>query len=110
MRILFVDDHQEFATTVAREFLADHDVTFAADVRTGKHLLATRPFDLLLIDHDLPDGVGTEVIAHARALALSLDIIAISSHDPGNTALESAGARTRCPKLRFHEIAARLAP
>lgn len=109
MRILFVEDHLDFARTVIREFLDGHDVEIAATVHAAKGLLSTQDFDVLLVDHDLPDGVGTEVVAHARAIGAAVDIIAVSSHEEGNSALERAGARTRCPKGKFNEIMAVIA-
>jgi len=109
VRVLFVEDHQEFARTVAAEFLGAHEVTFAADVRAGKLLLSAREFDVLLVDHDLPDGVGTDVVAHALAIGRPIDIVAVSSHDAGNAALVRAGARASCPKRLLHTIAAVLA-
>ena len=109
MRIFLVEDHLDFATTVIREFLAGQDVEIATTVQVAKGLLSTRQFDVLLVDHDLPDGLGTEVVAHAMAIDGPLDIIAVSSHEEGNSALERAGARTRCPKAKFNEIMAVIA-
>lgn len=109
MRILFVDDHREFARTVTEQFLAEHAVIHAGSVAEAKALIAAQRFDVMLVDHDLPDGTGPEVIAHARGLGVACEAIAVSAHEAGNDALERAGARTRCAKLRFHEIAAVLA-
>jgi DNA-binding response OmpR family regulator len=106
MRILFVEDHLDFAKTVIREFLEGQDVEIATTVQAARGLLSTHLFDVLLVDHDLPDGEGTEVVAHAIAIGAAVDIIAVSSHEEGNSALERAGARTRCPKGKFNEIMA----
>jgi CheY-like chemotaxis protein len=109
MRILFVEDHREFARSVTEQFLAGHDVTLAPTVAEARSRLAAERYDVLLVDHDLPDGIGPEVIAHARQLGVDSDAVAVSAHAAGNEALERAGARVRCPKARFHEIAAVLA-
>ncbi|WP_434419230.1 response regulator [Nannocystis pusilla] len=106
MRILFVEDHLEFARTVTVQFLAEHDVTLAASVSEAKVRLAAERYDVLLVDHDLPDGRGPEVVEYARARGILSDVIAVSSHEAGNEALERAGALARCPKGRFHEIGA----
>jgi two-component system response regulator TctD len=109
MRILFVEDHLDFAKTVIREFLDGQEVEIAPTVHAARGLLSTRQFDVLLVDHDLPDGVGTEVVAHAIAIGVPVDIIAVSSHEAGNRALEQAGAGKRCPKGEFNEIMAVIA-
>jgi DNA-binding response OmpR family regulator len=109
MRILFVEDHLEFARTVTGQFLAEHEVTLAAGVAEAKALLAAESYDVLLVDHDLPDGSGPEVLAYARERGVASAAIAVSSHEAGNEALERAGALARCPKGRFHEIGVVLA-
>lgn len=109
MRILFVEDNLEFARTVTAQFLGEHAVTFAADVAEAKVQLAGDAFDVLLVDHDLPDGIGTEVIRHARSLGIDADVIAVSALDGNNEALEAAGARASCSKGSFEAIGAVLA-
>lgn len=107
MRILFVEDHEVFARTAADELLGGHEVTFAPDLRRGAALLAAGPFDLLLLDHDLPDGTGVELVAPARRAGL--EVIAASGLESNNAALLAAGASFACPKDQFGELPALLA-
>ena len=109
VRVLFVDDHCEFVRTVTEQFLREHEVTHAASVEEAKSWLASEQYDVLLVDHDLTDGTGPDVIAYARSLGIASPVVAVSAHAAGNDALERAGARARCPKLRFHEVTAVLA-
>ena len=104
MRILFVENHRVFATIAIAEFLADHVVTIAPSIATAISLLDQQTFDTALVDYDLDDGKGTEVVRHLKRHAPQTRIIAVSSHDRGNTALLQAGANAACPKPNFHNI------
>jgi hypothetical protein len=69
MRILFVEDHRVFAETVVAQFLSDHEVEIAESVATARNAVMTGPaFDVVLVDYDLPDGKGTEVVRQLRAM------------------------------------------
>lgn len=107
MRILFVEDHEVFARTAAAELLGGHEVTFAPDLRRGAALLASGSFDVLLLDHDLPDGTGVELVAPARRAGV--EVIAASGLESNNAALLAAGAALACRKDRFGELPALLA-
>lgn len=104
MKILFVDNHAEFASTVIECFLREDDVIVSPTIAAAKeHVLASR-FDVILVDFDLDDGKGDELVRwlcsnHARAR-----IVAISARDLGNEALMAAGADAVCPKISFAQI------
>jgi CheY-like chemotaxis protein len=68
--------------------------------------LAGALFDAVLLDYDLDDGKGTELLAVVRELQPIPLVVATSSHVTGNQALMDAGADAVCPKARFAEIAA----
>ena len=106
MRLLLVENHAVFAATVTRQFLAGHDVRIVPSLSDARVALAeTRGFDAVLVDYDLDDGKGEQLVRELVAASWSGRIIAISSHDAGNDALLQAGAHACCPKLRFAEIA-----
>ena len=62
-------------------------------------------YDLLLVDYDLDDGKGDQVVRFARRRRSEIKIIGVSSHEEGNQALQFAGADTICSKLEFDGIA-----
>ena len=62
MNILFVENNGVFAATVIREFLSQHLVTVAASLSAARLTLADTAFDLLLVDYDLDDGKGDELV------------------------------------------------
>jgi DNA-binding NarL/FixJ family response regulator len=71
---------------------------------SAREALAIRKYDLLLVDYDLDDGKGDELVSFCRREHPELKIIAASSHDPGNAALLKAGASAICGKMDFDKI------
>jgi len=81
-RILVVDDDVAILRTVGR-YLRDYDVEVADSVASARDQLRELSFDLLLLDHRLPDGLGDEVVAGVRKRSASLPIIMMSGNfDP----------------------------
>lgn len=105
MKLLVVDDHTVFVETVVAEFLADCAVTVAPTVADALAALPGR-FDAALVDHDLPDGKGTDVVRALRGGGFEGTIVAISALAAGNEALVSAGADRVCAKGAFARIRA----
>jgi hypothetical protein len=58
----------------------------------------------VLVDYDLPDGKGTEVLAHLQAQRFRGRIVAVYSHEDGNQALVASGAHATCAKRDFLRI------
>jgi len=103
LRILFVENHQLFAKTVIEEFLAGHEVVVISTVGSAK-AMDMSTFDVALVDYDLPDGKGTEVVRALRASRFAGKIVAVSSKDEGNAELQRAGADAICSKRDFGQI------
>ena len=105
MKILMVEDHDLFAHNVISTFLTAHDVTLVAAIAVAKERLRSEAFDLLLVDFDLEDGKGDELVRWARVERIDTPIIAISSHEHGNAMLKASGANAICSKMEFGTIA-----
>ena len=103
MKILFVENHPLFAKTVIEQFLALHEVVVVPTVAAAKAIDAST-FDVALVDYDLPDGKGTDVVRALRASRFAGKIVAVSSKDEGNAELQRAGADAVCPKRDFRQI------
>jgi hypothetical protein len=58
----------------------------------------------VLVDYDLPDGKGTEVVRALRAIGFGGNIVAVSSREEGNAELRAAGATVTCAKEDFRAI------
>jgi DNA-binding response OmpR family regulator len=102
VRILYVENHAVFADTVTRQFLSKHSVIVVPSIAAAKDALRKYDFELLLVDYDLDDGKGDELV---RSVAVGkMVIIGVSSHEAGNNALLKAGANAVCSKMEFDKI------
>jgi DNA-binding response OmpR family regulator len=105
VRVLFVESHETFARTVVTEFLADFDVTIAPSLAGARSALAVATFDVLLVDDDLDDGKGDELVREVRASGFRGRIVAASAHE-ARVRLSSPRAPRPCaPKAQFRGIA-----
>lgn len=104
MRILMVEDHEKFAQSVIAEFLHEHEVTVVGGVDVAKQRLKDGNFDIVLVDYDLPDGKGDEVVRWMRVHDLAMPVVATSSHEYGNNQLRAAGADVICSKMKFRQL------
>ena len=57
-----------------------------------------------LIDFDLDDGKGDDLVRWIRHSGNRSTIIGVSSHEEGNRALLNAGASGVCNKMHFDDI------
>ncbi len=104
MRVLYVENHETFARTVIAEFMQDHAVTPASSIAEALGKLSSESFDALLIDFDLDDGKGDELVHRVRERDARIPIVACSAHETGNHALLDAGANVVCAKSSFRTI------
>lgn len=63
-----------------------------------------RHYDIILVDYDLDDGKGFELVKIIRKNDTSIKIIATSAHEEGNRRLLEAGANEVCSKIEFKNI------
>ncbi len=103
MRALYVEDHEVFARMAIERWLGGYQVCHVTTVRKALALV-TEPFDLVLVDFDLPDGKGDAVVRALRARHPTLRILGVSSHDEGNASLRRAGATAVCRKDAFDAL------
>src|SRR6266852_743789 len=104
MRILYVENHALFAANVISQFLSQHSVTVAPSLSAARQALKVGHFDLLLVDYDLDDGKGDELVRELNTTGKAVAVIGVSSHEEGNTALLRAGAVAVCSKMQFDRI------
>jgi DNA-binding response OmpR family regulator len=104
MKILLVENHATFARMVRKHFLAAYSVEVVPTLAAARRSLENSSFDLLLVDFDLDDGKGDELMREVKARFPKLKAIAVSSHDAGNRALTTAGADAVCGKMHFDQI------
>jgi DNA-binding response OmpR family regulator len=106
MRLLWVENHAVFARLACRQYLSAHTVIIVATLAEARQALAEHAFDAVLLDFDLDDGKGTDLLPDIDRLATRPAVIATSAHEAGNLALVQAGADAVCGKMRFAQIEA----
>jgi DNA-binding response OmpR family regulator len=104
MNILYVENHPVSAENVVRQFLSQHRVTVVPSISSAHKAISDGSFDLLLVDYDLDDGKGAELVQSLRSSRHSIVIIAVSARSEGNDALVKAGANAVCSKMEFDAI------
>lgn len=103
-KILWVENNARFLKAVGGLFLTSHHLTVVGNLAAAREHLAERAFDVILLDYDLDDGKGDELLRDIGRLTPRPPVIATSSHDRGNAALIAAGADVVCAKTRFADI------
>jgi DNA-binding NtrC family response regulator len=92
-RILFVDDEEAirrlFVTFLAAE---GYEVDSAFDVAGATDLLGKRPYDLVIVDKNLPDGSGLDVLRTCRERRPDVELLILT----GYPSMESAVEALRC--------------
>ncbi len=79
-RVLVVEDEATLCRVIARNLTAHgHNVTTASSVQTARRALEGHEFDLMLLDIDLPDGTGWEVVRRLREQGRDLPFVVVSA-------------------------------
>lgn len=104
MNILWVENHLRFSQIAVKNFLASHAVTVAPSLVAARRCSSEAEFDLVMLDYDLDDGKGAELVHEIVNGPSGLPLIATSSHLAGNQALPNAGANAVCSKMDFANI------
>jgi DNA-binding response OmpR family regulator len=77
--ILLVDDHPPVLRTWADLLRrSGHEVHTAESVVEARNKAGAQPFDLVILDLDLPDGSGQDVFAELQCRANAPRVIAVS--------------------------------
>jgi DNA-binding NarL/FixJ family response regulator len=82
VRVLVVDDHAMFATSLAMALEKEADLTVlgtASTLAEARSWVATAPPDVLLIDHRLPDGYGVQALPELKRLAPQMRVVLMSA-------------------------------
>jgi len=91
LRILLVDDDPDISRLV-QHVLAANGLGRATEVTTGREALVhSRNADVVLLDHQLPDTSGLEVLAAIRAQPSPPAVILVTAH--GNEAFAASALR-----------------
>jgi DNA-binding response OmpR family regulator len=82
VRILLVEDEEKVAGFVERGLKAElYAVDVAKDGKTALHYLAFKTYDLAVLDLNLPDMPGQQVLIHIRKSHRSLPVLVLTARD-----------------------------
>ncbi|MEA2513646.1 MAG: two-component system, OmpR family, operon response regulator KdpE [Thermomicrobiales bacterium] len=86
MAILLVDDETRLRQALARSLAArGHRVDEAATCREAIDAVARSRYDLLLLDVNLPDATGWDVLRDLRATGRSIPAVVLSAVPPSTS-------------------------
>lgn len=104
-RLLLVENHLVFARTVIEEFLTEYEVDVVTTVaRAHAAIEEGAVYDCVLVDYDLDDGKGDELIGVVRVISPEMPIVGVSARAGGNARLLAAGANMVCAKSDFTRV------
>lgn len=84
VRVVVVDDDAHIRRVIAQELMADRRTMLVAEatsLREGKRVVREHDFDVLLVDLNLGDGRGYDLIAYAKELRRSVEAVVVSVLD-----------------------------
>lgn len=101
--VLFVEDNDRFRDLVVRRYLNDCRVTALSSGKRFREILTKHKYHFILMDYELPDTTGEDLIRLAREAEYSGAIIGVSSSEYLNRQMLKAGADTAVSKREhFH--------
>lgn len=88
--VLIVDDEKNILSTLSRALrVEDFDVDVAGNVAIAREKVAQKAYDLLLLDVQLPDGDGLQILRGLREQRNDVPVIMMSGHGTIETAVEA---------------------
>lgn len=81
VRVIVVDDDPHIRRVIGQELMGDPRTLLVAEggsLREGRRLVREHDFDVILVDLNLGDGRGYDLIAHAKEVRSSAEAIVVS--------------------------------
>ena len=92
VRVLLVDDDPHIRHVIAQELLADDRILLVAQagsLREGRRKITQEVFDVLLVDLNLGDGSGFDLIEQVRVQRPTVEVVVISALEDEEHALRA---------------------
>lgn len=95
-RILFVDDERDVQVAFKALFkckaLSHCSVEFADSLNQAMAMIATRTYDLLILDYAFPEGLASQLVHDFRSYGYDIPFLCISGHDEAEVPMKELGA------------------
>jgi DNA-binding NarL/FixJ family response regulator len=92
VRVLLIDDDPHIRRVIAQELLADPRVMLvgqANSLREGKRLVAQHTFEVMLIDLNLGDGTGFQLIEYMKSIRPVAEAVVVSAMEDEDHAIHA---------------------
>ncbi|RYF79924.1 MAG: response regulator transcription factor [Comamonadaceae bacterium] len=92
VRVLLIDDDPHIRRVIAQDLTSDLRVSLqgqAASVREGQRLIARHTFDVVLIDLNLPDGSGFQLIEFMKTANPKAEAVVVSAFEDEERAMHA---------------------
>ena len=92
VRVLLIDDDPHMSRVIAHELLADLRINLlgqATSLREGRRLISQSEFDVMLVDLNLGDGTGFDLIEYMKTVRPMAEAIVISAMEDEQHALHA---------------------
>jgi DNA-binding NarL/FixJ family response regulator len=98
-RMMIVEDHSAFAQALDLVLGEGTEVVLARTLEEGRALIRdSGPFDVVVLDLALPDGVGTDLLPEIRERHPRTRVAVLSARDDIHEVASKAGADATIPK------------
>ena len=92
VRVLLIDDDPHMSRVIAHELLADLRINLLGQgisVREGRRLISQNDFDVMLVDLNLGDGTGFDLIEYMKTVRPMAEAVVISAMEDEQHALHA---------------------
>ena len=92
VRVLLIDDDPHIRRVIAQELLADPRVILvgqASSMREGKRLVSQHAFDVMLVDLNLGDGTGFQLIEFMKSIRPVAEAVVVSAMEDEEHAIHA---------------------
>ncbi len=94
VRVLLVDDDPHIRHVIAQELLADDRINLVAQaggLKEGRRKVAMHDFDVLVVDLNLGDGNGYDLIEQVKSVRPQAEVVVISASEDDEHAMHAFG-------------------
>ncbi len=92
VRVLLIDDDPQMSRVIAHELLGDLRINLlgqGSSVREGRRLISQNEFDVMLVDLNLGDGTGFDLIEYMKTVRPLAEAVVISAMEDEQHALHA---------------------